>query len=339
MAYTTIDDPTLYFQIKLYTGNNTAIGSGGLAVTFDGDTDMQPDFVWIKARTDAESSKLYDSVRGVTKELESDQNALEATNTEGLTTFGSDGFTIGNLSSINASSNNYIAWCWKESATSGFDIVTATGTGSAKTISHSLSAVPHLIYSKEKSGSVNDWVIYHHRNTSAPETDNLILNEPNATSDYPYWNDTTPTSSVFSVGTGSVVNRSSSTYVYYLWSEKQGFSKFGGWTGNGNADGPYIHTGFKIAWLMYKPSSASDNWEIHSNKTDPFNPMDTLLYANIKNAESSPGGTTDRLDFTANGFKIRTGSSDYNGSGTSYVYMAFAEAPFVNSNGVPCNAR
>ena len=128
-VYTTIDDSEAYFQVKLYTGNNTAIGSGGLANTFDGDTDMSPNLVWIKARADTESHKLYDSVRGVTKDLESALNTLENTNTEGLTAFGSDGFTIGNYSSINASTQTYVAWCWKESATAGFDIVAYTGTG------------------------------------------------------------------------------------------------------------------------------------------------------------------------------------------------------------------
>ena len=336
-AFTTIDDPSAYFKVQLYTGNNTAIGSGGNAITFnDTDTDMQPDLVWIKARADAESHKLYDSVRGVTKDLESDLNTLENTNTEGLTAFGSDGFTIGNYSSINANTQTYVAWCWKESADSGFDIVTATGTGSAKTISHSLSAVPHVIFSKEKSGSVNDWVVYHHTNTSSPRTDKLILNETNATGDDSCWNDTSPTSSVFSVSGASVVNRSSSTYVYYLFSEKQGFSKFGKYTGYGNANGPFIYTGFRPAFLMIKQASTTGGWMIFDTKRNPSNEGATLrLPAQANSTES----TDHILDIVSNGFKIKDNDATLNSSGNTAVYFAFAESPFVTSSGVPNNAR
>jgi len=337
MAYTTIDDPEAYFQAVTFSANNTAIGSGGLSVTLPGDTAMQPDLVWAKARNATEGHALADSVRGVTKNLLANTNALEETLSEGLTAFNSDGFTVGNNGHWNASGSNMVAWCWKESATSGFDIVTATGTGSAKTISHSLSAVPHVMISKEKSGSVNDWTVYHHKNTSAPETDSLILNENNATADQDtHWNDTAPTSSVFTVGSGSVVNRSSSTYVYYLFSEKQGYSKFGSYSGNGNANGPFVYTGFKPAFVLIK-STASGVWRVWDNKRDALNPNTANFQPNAADAEYDHSSVA--IDFLSSGFKPRSTDSSFNGSGTSYVYMAFAEAPFVNSNGVPCNAR
>ena len=336
-VYTAIDNPELYFQVKLYTGNNTAIGSGGLATTFDGDTDMQPDLVWIKARADSESHKLYDSVRGVTKDLESDLNTAENTNTEGLTAFGSDGFTIGNYSSINASTQTYVAWSWKESATPGFDIVSYTGNDTVRTISHSLSAVPKVIMPKARSTSGYEWRLYHAGNTSAPETDYLVLNDTSATTDAANaWNDTAPTSSVFTLGDGETPNNDGTTYITYLWAEKQGFSKVGKYTGNGNADGPFIHLGFRPAFFLLKKSSATDPWVIFDNKRAPYNYFDKLIYPDSNEAES---GAAERGDFLSNGVKFKSNHTYFNGSGITYVYMAFAEAPFVNSNGVPCNAR
>ena len=331
-VYTAIDDPEAYFQIKLYAGDST-----NHALTFDGDTDMQPNAVWIKERDAAINHYLYDSVRGVGKRLQQNVNALESdTDSTWFQSFDSDGFSIGSEDNINDTGDNYVAWCWKESATSGFDIVTATGTGSAHTIAHSLSAVPHMIISKEKSGSVNDWTVYHQGITSAPETDSLILNETNAFQDNAtHWNDTAPTSSVFTVGTGSVVNRTDSTYVYYLWTGIQGFSKFGSYIGNGNADGAFVYTGFRPLWVMIKQTGEARNWLILDNKRDTGNPNSTDLLANADDAEQ----TNVRFDSLSNGFKLRLGSSASNKVSQNYIYAAFAEAPFVNSNGVPCNAR
>ena len=335
-AYTTIDNPELYFQVKLYTGNNTAIGSGGLANTFDGDEDMQPDLVWIKARADSESHKLYDAVRGVTKDLESDLGTAEGTNTEGLTTFGSDGFTIGNYSSINASSQTYVAWCFKESADAGFDIVGYSGNETNRTISHSLSAVPHVMIVKNRE-STYQWVVYHHKNTSAPETDYLYLSSTDATADFDgHFNDTAPTSSVFTVGTDVGVNKSSQDHINYLWSEKQGFSKFGSYTGNGNADGAFIYLGFKPAWFLCKNTQdAGDNWIVHDNKRDTFNVTDNGLAPNANSTEF----TDVDMDFLSNGVKMRNNTGRSNGTSKSFIYVAFAESPFVNSNGVPNNAK
>ena len=330
MAYTTIDDPSAYFQTALYTGDGNA-----QTITNDGNSDLQPDWVWISMRSHADNRVLFDSVRGVTKRLVSNLNSLEVTVSDMVTAFNSDGFSVGTNTNVTGDGKTFVGWQWKKTADAGFDIVTATGTGSAKTIAHSLSAVPHIIISKEKTGSVNDWTIYHHKNTAAPETDSLILNETNATADQnTHWNDTAPTSSVFTVGSGSVTNRNNSTYVYYLFSEKQGFSKFGSYTGNANADGTFVYTGFKPAWVMVKKSSATNNWVIQDTKRNPHNMMTEFLMANVSDAES----TGLNFDFLSNGFKLRSNSGGSNSAAT-YIYMAFAGEPLVTSEGVPATAR
>jgi hypothetical protein len=186
-------------------------------------------------------------------------------------------------------------------------------------------------------GSTYSWQVYHHKNTSAPETDYLTFNSTAATDDYAdYWNDTAPTSSVYTVGSAADINGSSDTYVTYLWTGIQGFSKFGSYTGNGNADGPFIYTGFRPAFILRKESSNADVWIINDTKRNPINDgsMDPL-YPAADSAE--PGGVN--FDILSNGFKIRNTDGDTNTSGATFIYAAFAEAPFVNSNGVPCNAR
>ena len=331
MAYTAINNPELYFQVKTYTGDGSTP-----SITLGGNKDMQPDLVWIKNSDQTDSHCLFDSVRTATEVIHSDATTAETTDTDTLTAFDSDGFALGADDKVNTNTENYVAWCWKESATAGFDIVTATGTGSAHTIAHSLSAVPHLMISKEKSGSINDWRMYNHKNTSAPETDSIIINETSGTEDNAtHWNDTAPTSSVFTVGTGSVTNRTDSTYVYYLWTEKQGFSKFGEYTGNGNADGTYVHLGFRPAFLILKRTDGTQGWLMWDNKRLGYNPDNNHLQPHDNDAF----GTADTLDLLSNGFKIRESGAGTNGSGNTYIYTAFAEVPFVNSNGVPCNAR
>jgi len=257
----------------------------------------------------------------------------------GLTAFGSDGFTIGGDTDENASSESYVAWCWKESATAGFDIVTYTGSGSAQNISHSLSAVPEFFTTKRRSGT-NQWRTYH-VGASDSATDYTNLDQTDAFSDdATIFNDTMPTSSVFTVGTDSGINGSSETYVTYLWTGKQGFSKFGSYTGNGNADGPMIWLGFRPAWVMIKKTDSAtqnESWYIFDNKRSTFNPTDDALRANKTNAEIADWSAY--IEFLSNGAKIRSSDPSTNTSGSVYVYMAFAEAPFVNSNGVPCNAR
>jgi hypothetical protein len=336
MAYTTIDDPSAYFKVQLFTGT----GSSN-AVTFnDTDTNMQPDLVWIKSRNDTNEHYVSDSVRGTGKEIYTSLANAEVSDANGVTAFGSDGFTVGSGTGLNGSSDTNVAWCWKETADAGFDIVGYTGNATDDVdISHSLSAVPHVIIVKNRDNTNNEsWAVYHHKNTSAPETDRLYLNTNGATGDDDeFWSDEVPTSSVFTIGRQDVINTSSGNHIAYLWSEKQGYSKFGSYTGNGNADGTFIYTGFRPAWIMIKNSGrASENWNIIDNKRDGYNGSNENLAPNLNGTESSGN---NRWDILSNGFKCRDTNNEVNNSGDTYIYMAFAESPFVNSNGVPCNAR
>ena len=334
MAYTTIDNPELYFQVKTYSGD-----SSGQAITLDGEEDMAPNLVWLKRRDASAGGKINDTVRGVNKQLVTNNTNPEGTDTDQLTAFGSNGFTVSDNTDVSTDGGTYVAWCWKETATAGFDIVTYTGNATDDTdISHSLSAVPHVIIIKNRDqGSGYNWRVYHHKNTSAPETDRLNLNDTNAThDDASYWSDEVPTSSVFTLGTDSSLNGNTEGHVAYLWTEKQGYSKFGSYTGNGDADGTFVYTGFRPAYVMIKQSSTSgEGWHIFDNKREGYNVDNDPLVANTSNTE----GTSDMIDLLSNGFKSRTTSEANNESGETYIYMAFAEAPFVNSNGVPCNAR
>ena len=336
-VYTQIDNPELFFQCKIYTGN----GTDDTSITLDGSENMQPDLVWLKRRDNAGRHRLFDSVRTATKWLRADDTDAEGTAADSLKSFDSDGFTLGADSAsgginVNINTETMAAWCWKESATAGFDIVSYTGNATNRTISHSLSAVPAMMIFKNRADSTN-WVVYHHKNTSAPETDYLYLSTTAATADYAdHFNDTAPTSSVFTVGTDNGVNDNTDAHIAYLFAEKQGFSKFGSYTGNGNTDGPMIWTGFRPAFLMVKKSSGTGNWVMSDNKRSVFNRVQNTLYANVADAELTDGVYFDLL---SNGFKIKDASSANNTSGGTYIYMAFAEAPFVNSNGVPCNAR
>ena len=332
MAYTTIDNPEAYFQAVLYAGNSLT-----QSITLGGDEDMQPDLVWIKARSDAGEHTVYDSVRGATKRLDSADTGAEDTVTNGVTAFDSDGFSLGAGGNEN-SATTIVAWNWKESATAGFDIVAYQGNSTTRTISHDLSAVPHCILIMPRTNAGYGKSMYHHKNTAAPETDVLVLNTAAATSDNAdYWNDTAPTSSVFTLDTLEAVNENGGTryYIAYLWTSIQGFSKFGSYTGNGDADGTFVYTGFRPAFFMVKRTDSTDYWGMFDNKKDPHNQVGGRFWANEGSAES----TGQAMDFLSNGFKIRATNAYWNASGGTYIYMAFAEAPFVNSNGVPCNAR
>ena len=358
MAYTTIDNPELYFQIVTYTGD----GNTGRSITLPGDTDMQPDLVWLKSRGEAEHHQLTDSVRGVNKQLYSHLAYSEATETDRITAFNSDGFTIEDDIIVNKDTVAFVAWCWKAgtafsndasatsvgntdssgsaSSTAGFSISKYVGVGSSLDIQvkHGLSVKPAVMITKniEEAGG-NSWAVYHHKNTSAPETDYLKLDTTDATTDHDeIWLDTEPTSAVFTAGDHSGSNRLDDDFISYFWNEVQGYSKFGSWTGNGDADGTFVYTGFRPAWVVVKESSGTSNWLMFDNKRDTSNGVDNYVKANASDAENSG---TDYMDFLSNGFKCRTSQTFFNESGSTYIYMAFAEAPFVNSNGVPCNAR
>jgi len=329
MAYTTIDNPELYFQTKLYTGTGNSH-----AITLDGSENMQPDWVWIKCRDDSHNHQVFDSVRGVHKRMRTDTSGAETESSESLKSFNTDGFTLGTQANVNNSSNTFVAWNWKESATAGFDIVSYTGNDTARTISHSLSAVPKMMIVKCRNVG-KEWTIFHASlgNGKFIELDNgsAVQTATNR------WNDTSPTSSVFTVGVDSSVNGDTQTYIAYLFSEKKGFSKMGSYVGNGNANGSFIFTGFKPSWIMGKKSSGSNNWYMFDTTRNPFNLTTKKLRADTSDTEDD--NTSKAIDILSNGYKIKTADEEFNDSGETYIFMAFAENPFVTSGGVPATAR
>jgi len=327
MAYTTIDDPSAYFQVKTYTGNG-----GTNAITFDGNSDLSPDFVWLKMRSNADNHTLFNTTSGVGERLFSNLGQVESTESTSLTAFGSDGFTLGADAIANANSETFVSWNWKKSATSGFDIVTFTGNQTARTISHSLSAKPEWLWIKNREKDES----WHTQHGALGATKTAESNTTGAFgTGSTIWNDTEPTTSVFSVGNNGNINETDSGILVYLWTSKQGFSKFGKYTGNGNADGSFIYTGFKPAFVMIKASAAAKNWEMFDNKRDGFNQSNDTIYANADTAEGAAG----RCNLLSNGFKLTTASTHLNTDGGVFVYMAFAEQPFVTSTGVPATAR
>jgi len=352
MAYTDIDDPTEYFQVKLWTGNATT-----RTINLDNNATMQPDFSWIKSRSNAFENYWENSTNGTNKYLRSNSSAAEETGT--VITYNSTGFGIGSGAENNTNATTNVGWFWKANGgtttsfnesgnnpggthqantTAGFSIVAYTGTGGAGTIPHGLSATPRFIMVKRTSG-VADWNVYHASNTSAPETDFLVLNTTAATSDNTRWNDTAPTTSVFSVGTDDAVNGDASTYLAFVFAEKQGYSKFGKYVANGNVNGPFIYTGFKPAFFMVKNITRAQNWLMVDAARDPHNLGDHGLLANTTSAESTAADF--HIDFLSNGMKIRTvGTGWFNMyAGDEYIYMAFAENPFTTSTGIPTTAR
>ena len=355
MAYTNIDDPSAYFQTKIYTGD----GNNNRAITNDGNSDLQPDFIWLKDRNVGFGHRLTDSTRGITKNLASETSGAESTSTTQYASWNTDGFTLiyGGQQVPNFNGHTYVAWQWKAnggttasnsdgSITStvqanqdaGFSIVTYTGTGSAGTIGHGLGVVPSVMMIKNREYAAS-WVVYHKDIHADAEEYGLRLNNTNAReSNSGFWNNTAPTSSVFTIGGNAGVNNgdNTDTLVAYCFAEKQGYSKFGSYVGNGNANGAFIYTGFKPAFVLVKSSSATHNWHILDNKRDPENVVDKYLNADNTATEA----TFTFGDFVSNGFKWRSSSgTSFNESGTSYIYMAFAENPFTTSTGIPTTAR
>ena len=341
--------PHDYFNTKLYTGN----GSAGNAQTGVG---FQPDWVWIKNRADAEAHTLYDAVRGTQKPIYSNLSNAQATETNGLSSFDSDGFTVGSSGAINGSSDGMVSWNWKANGqgssntdgsinttytsantTSGFSIVKYIGNGSnGATVGHGLGAVPAMIAVKNLGGT-DSWQVYHKNSNATPEDYILQFNTTGeAIDNNTMWNDTAPTSSVFSIGTDNGVNQNSANYIAYCFAEKKGFSKFGSYVGNGSTWGTFVNCGFKPAFVMYKNSSVSGgHWQIYDNKRLGYNGANKVLRANLTNAEAD-----DEIDLLSNGFKCRaTNNNNNNHSGVTYIYMAFSEESIVSSNGVPATAR
>jgi hypothetical protein len=341
MPTPTIPAGNLFMNATTYTGTGAslAVTNGATGQSF------QPDFVWVKGRSGATDHALYDSVRGVQNQLESNNTDAETAEATGLTAFGSNGFTVGALAQMNTSAATYVGWQWKAggtavsntdgtissqvsaNTTSGFSVVTYTGTGSAATIGHGLGVVPRMVIVKNRDAA-DAWQVYHAANTANPETDYLVLNTTAATADAAdRWNDTLPTSTVFSIGNGVEVNTSTEKYVAYCWSEIAGFSAFGSYTGNGSANGTFVYTGFRPRFVMIKVSSGSTGpWNIIDTARDPFNLSTKGLYADLADAEDS----SRVMDILSNGFKFR--GTPGNTSGATFIYMAFAENPFKYAN-------
>ena len=349
MAYTTINDPSAHFQTALWTGD----GNSTQAITNDGDSNLQPDFVWLKRRNGVENHTLADTSRGVTKRISSNETNAEDTN--GIASVQSDGFTVSLSYNGNANGSTYVGWQWKANGgttssntngtitstvqantTAGFSIVTYTGTGSAATLGHGLGSAPEVVIVKSRSQGYG-WIVYHKAAASDAHTDYLGLDDSDALTDFPMWNDTAPTSTVFSVGTDVAVNNNTQNYVAYCFAQKQGYSKFGSYEGNGNANGTFVYTGFKPAWLMIKRVDDTNNWYIFDNTRDSYqNPFADIMEANSNIVENAD---TARGDFLSNGVKIRSTANAFNASSGTYIYMAFAESPFVSSAGVPTTAK
>ena len=339
MAYTTINKSTDYFNTKLYTGNG-----GTNAITGVG---FQPDWVWIKNRAATEAHSLYDAVRGTQKVIYSNLTNGQATETNGLSSFDSDGFTVGSSGAINGSSQNIASWNWKAggagssnpngsiastvsaNTTSGFSIVKYTNpsSGSPFTVGHGLGAAPKVIITKNLSAT-QTWGVWHHSigfgkylrldDTAVEASANLVT----ATS-------STTFSSYYDHHTAG------NEIIAYCFAEKKGFSNFGLYEGNGNTDGTFVFCGFRPAFVLLKGKGNTSNWGIHDSGRDPDNSVEKGLNANTTAADD----TSTFMDFCSNGFKLRSSSTNRNASGQGYIYMAFAEAPLVGSNNIPATAR
>ena len=363
MAYTTIDKPTDYFNTVLYTGNGTARNiTTGLTST---------DWVWIKRRDGTANHRIFDVVRGVHENLQSNTSNAEQNNSESLTAFGTSTFSLGTDSGgydVNTSSQTYVSWNWSAGGTAssnsdgsitstvsanqtaGFSIVSYTsGQSGAFSIGHGLSSAPKMFIAKSRDlnhswgfyytvrGTNTNWMTLNTtdaqgNNTADPDANGIAAGGVGHTGVFAILN-----SSTISIGPTSYANSGTSA-IGYCFAEVKGFSKFGSYTGNGNADGTFVYTGFKPAFVISKRTDSTENWYMKDNKRSEFNPVDDAVYANSSASELSnwSGATTDYL---SNGFKIRTVDSAHNASGGTYIYMAFAESPFVTSTGIPTVAR
>ena len=347
MAYTTINKSSDYFNTKLYTGNNTSTH----AITGVG---FQPDWTWIKVRNTGDSHRAFDAVRGSSYYITPNATVVQ-NNSYPLTSFDSDGFTIGSSDTSVNGSYNYVSWNWKANGsgssnsdgsitatvsantTAGFSIVKWTGSGADGTIGHGLGVAPKMVIVKSLANTTA-WMVYH---ASLGNNKEIYFNATNAEGASTAWNTTTPTSSVISLdgGSGNGVNYSAD-YLAYCFAEKTGFSKFGSYTGNGNDDGPFIYTGFKPAFVMIKSYvGGTGQWLMFDNKRNDYNVVNKFLKVDDSAAEGT-GSTANKVDFCSNGIKIRENNGDLNlSSSVQYLYMAFAEAPLVGSNNIPATAR
>jgi len=335
LAVPTIKDGTEYFNTVLWTGNSSTQAITGVG--------FQPDFVWGKARSVGYAHNLFDAVRGATKSLVSSSTAAEIT-LSGLTSFDSDGFTLGSNLDLNLTTHTYVAWNWKANgsgsantdgtisstvsvnAEAGFSIVSYTGSGANATIGHGLGVAPSMMIVKNRDRNAS-WAIYH---GSLGATKVLQFDTNSAFTDSTSWNNTSPTSSVFTIGTANSVNASTEDIIAYCFAEVEGYSKFGSYTGNGSANGPFVACGFRPSFLLIKRSSAAGSWFLYDAQRDTHNSVDDVLFPDLSNAEASDSSSD--VDFLSNGFKIRTVTSAVNTSAATYIFMAFAETPFKHAN-------
>ena len=350
MAYTTIDNPAEYFNTKLYTGTGATQSITGVG--------FKPDFVWIKSRSTVESNRLQNAVIGPTFSLASNTTQAEGNLPSiAVTSFDTDGFSIGNDASWNTNGATFVSWNWLASntttantsgsisstvsanTTSGFSIVSYTGNGTGNsTVGHGLGAVPKFMIVKKRDG-VEGWGTLTASFVSAADPNILYLNNTAAEADDTnVWGTSANfTSTTFTVGTWNGSNANASTYICYCWSEIKGYSKFGKYTGNGSADGTFIYTGFKPAFIIFRRTSTGDNWVIKDSIRDPNNVAEKRIYPNQSAAEDT--SVNGAIDILSNGFKNRSSNDLLNQSGDTYIYMAFAENPFVSSTGIPTTAR
>ena len=359
-AYTTVDDPSAHFQTTLYTGTGSE-----QAITNAGNSDLQPDLIWIKRRDAANAHRVMDSTRGGNKYVGTHAATAEATFTF-VNSFNSDGANVSGDTSTSASSGTFVMWQWKAgggsgnrttfsesgdnpgggyqaNADGGFSIVDFTGTQDAGTIAHGLGAAPKFILMKDRDAG-RSWCIYHHQMGSDPNDMVAHFNTTAVPVDYgnSYWNGTDPTSSVFSVHDAHDNNYNDRKYICYVWTEIQGYSKFGKYVGSGNANGPFVYTGFKPGLIITKSIDDTNNWIIHDTKRDPYNPCTEKLSTDslgLTNDGAIAASGDENIDILSNGFKMRSDDDKTNKSGSDFIYMAWAVEPLVTSGGVPATAR
>ena len=345
MAYTTINKPSDYFNTVTYTGNAT----NPRAVTGVG---FQPDLVWIKDRDNIYNHQVHDAIRGVDKALIPNNTSAEA-DYNSFVSFDSDGFSVTGTNGTNTNSAGLVAWNWlanntsgssntdgsitstvSANTTSGFSIVSYTGTGAIATVGHGLGAVPKMLIIKNRDDGSGHWRVYHASigATVYCDLDNTGAAGPSSN----VFNNTTPTNSVFSLGSDSRANGSGNAQIAYCFAEKKGFSKFGSYTGNNSSDGPFIYTGFKPAFVILKRTDGAANWQLNDSARDTFNVVNKRLSPSASDAEAT---NFNFGDFLSNGFKIRQTDQTWNASGGNYIYMAFAENPLVTSTKLPATAR
>ena len=354
MAYTTIDDGSAHFQTAIYTGASTSV-----TVANGGNSDLQPDWIWIKRRNGTNDHDMFDTSRGLTERQWSNLASASDSGSNGISAL-TDGFTTGTFyGDVNTNGNTFVAWQWKANdgtrttntesgdnpaggyqanTTAGFSIVDYTGTGAAGTMAHGLGAIPKAIFVKNRDEGSVDWGVYH-RNASADGNDSYLRLNTNAApaTAGTVWNDTTPTSSVFTIGSNSKTNKDGVKYVAYCFAEIQGYSKFGTYTGNNSADGTFVYTGFSPSFIMIKRIDSTGSWVINDSTRNPNNQAQNTLNPDENWAETT--NTYYALDILSNGFKIRNSNPETGGDGTTNVFMALAEHPFVSSKGVPTTAR